>query len=146
MANQLNKKSTYSIGELINEVNKQYEGLFEIPDSELTIGDDRFFNLLEIKYKENENVLVLSSLEQEQDYFVVGPDEVKWTDNWSGEDERIYRGNVQDEFQISFEEEIFQVNANDLEFSKKRTSPVFEIDMDTPNKHTNRSNSHGLER
>ena len=146
MDNRLNKKPTYSIGKLINEVNKQSEGLFEIPDSELTIGDDRFFNLLEVKYKENEKVLVLSSLEQEQDYFVVGPNEVKWTDNWSGEDERIYRGNVQDEFQISFEEEVFQVNANDLEFSKKTTSPVFEIDMDIPNKHTNRSNSYGLER
>lgn len=78
-----------------------------------------FFYLLEIEHKENEKVLVLSFLEQEQDYFVVGPNEVKWTDNWSGEDERIYKGNVQDEFQISFEEETFEVNANDLKFSKK---------------------------
>ena len=43
MANTSNAKQTYSIGYLVNEINKQYEGLFEIPDSELTIGDGRFF-------------------------------------------------------------------------------------------------------
>ena len=146
MENEPKTGRTYSLEQLINAVNEEYEGLFRVPNSELTIGDKRFFNLLEINHEKNEKVLVLSTLENEQDYLVVGSNQVKWTDNWSGEDERIYRGNVQDQFLISFEEEVFIVNAEGLEFSKRKTSPIFEIDMDTPKEHTDHTSSFELER
>ena len=51
MANTSNAKQTYSIGNLVNEVNKQYEGLFEIPDSELTIGTIVFLICLRLSIK-----------------------------------------------------------------------------------------------
>ena len=92
-------------------------------------------------------MLVLSSLEYEQDYFIVGPNVVKWTDNWSGEDERIYEGNIQDDFKISFEEEVFKVNSNNLEIVSKNNqlkAPVVQIDMGTATEQTNKANSHEL--
>lgn len=147
MNNEPNTTATYSLRELVDGVSNQYEGLFEIPNSELTVGDDRFFNLLEINHQENEKILVLSTLEKEQDYLVVGPNEVQWTDNWSGEDKRIYKGNnVQDNFKISFDEETFQVHPNDLEFSKKPSAPVFEIDMGVTNVVSTEANSNELNR
>lgn len=60
----MENESTYSLRELITAVNREYEGLFEIPNSTLSIGDERFFNLLDIEHQENEQVLVLSALEQ----------------------------------------------------------------------------------
>lgn len=145
MANEINSKQNYSIEELVKAVNKQEDGLYKIPNSELTIADNRYFNQLDMKHQEDEKVLVLSAMEHEQDYFIVGSNEVKWTDNWSGEDEKIYRGNVKDQFIFSFDEEVFHVNTEGLVIEKKVSSPVFEIAMDTPN-HDSRSNSKELER
>ncbi|EOH86330.1 hypothetical protein [Enterococcus pallens] len=140
-------KSTYSMGELVAAVNKQEQGLFQIPNSELTVADARFFDLLDVEHQANEKVLVLSSLEHEQDYFIVGSNVVKWTDNWSGEDERIYEGNVQDDFEISFEGEVFKVNSKNLELVIKNNqlkAPVVQIDMGTVNEQTNKANSQEL--
>lgn len=119
---------TFTLGELVKIVNEQEDGFYQFQSSGLTIADDRFYNRLEIDHQANERVLVLSTLEQEKDIFVVGPNEVKWTDNWSGEDERIYKGDVLNKFEITFAEEMFDVNKNDLELSTKMTSPVVEID------------------
>ena len=144
----MENESTYSLRELITAVNREYEGLFETPNSSLSIGDERFFNLLDIEHQENEQVLVLSALEQEQDYLVIGPNEVRWTDNWSGEDERIYKGNVQDNLEFSFDEDVFVVNGKNLQFSKQSgqlKAPIVQIDMKMNNP-TDRSNTHELGR
>lgn len=142
-------KQTYTLGELVKAVEQREDGFYQIPNSELSIADDRFFDRLDIKHQNNEKVLVLSMLEQEKDYFVVGPDEVKWTDNWSGEDERIYQGNVMKDFEISFDEETFKVNGNDLQFSKvsqQIEAPVVQIGVKNTSAQTSRSNSLELDR
>lgn len=142
-------KQTYTLGELVKAVEQREDGFYQIPNSELSIADDRFFDRLDIKQQNNEKVLVLSMLEQEKDYFVVGPDEVKWTDNWSGEDERIYQGNVMKDFEISFDEETFKVNGNDLQFSKvsqQIEAPVVQIGVKNTSAQTSRSNSLELDR
>ncbi|MFQ7233357.1 MAG: hypothetical protein ACLRPU_00675 [Enterococcus hulanensis] len=139
----------YSLKQLINAVNEREDGFYQIPDSELSIADNRFFNSLDIEHEDNEKVLILSMLELEKDYLLVGPDVVKWTDNWSGEGERIYQGNVMENFEISFDEESFKVNRNDLQFSKKSQqieAPTVQIGMKNTNAQTSRANSHELDR
>lgn len=143
------EKHTYTLGELVKAVEHREDGFYQIPNSELSIADDRFFDRLDIKHQNNEKVLVLSMLEQEKDYFVVAPDEVKWTDTWSGEDERIYKGNVMKDFEISFDEETFKVNGNDLRFSKvsqQIEAPVVQIGVKNTSTQTSRSNSMELDR
>lgn len=140
---------TYSLKQLINAVNEREDGFYQIPNSEFSIADDRFFDRLDIKHQNDEKVLVLSMLEPEKDYFVVGPDEVKWTDNWSGENERIYKGNVMKDFEISFDEETFKVNGNGLQFSKipqQIEAPVVQIGVKNTSAQTSRSNSIELDR
>lgn len=142
-------KQTYTLNELVKAVEQREDGFYQIPNSELSIADDRFFDRLDIKHQNNEKVLVLSMLEQEKDYFVVAHDEVKWTDNWSGEDERIYKGNVMKDFEISFDEETFKVNGNDLQFSKvshQIEAPVVQIGVKNTSAQTSRSNSLELDR
>ncbi|EOI51485.1 hypothetical protein [Enterococcus gilvus] len=143
------EKQTYTLGELINAVGQREDGFYQIPSSELSIADNRFFDRLDIKHQDNEKVFVLSTLEFEKDYLVVGPDEVKWIDNWSGEEERVYKGTVMESFEISFDEESFKVNGKDLQFSKKSQqieAPTVQIGMKNTNTQTNRTNSHELDR
>lgn len=68
---------------------------------------------------------------------------MRWTDNWSGEDERIYKGNVQDNLEFSFDEDVFVVNGKNLQFSKQSgqlKAPIVQIDMKMNNP-TDQSNT-----
>ncbi|MBO0455789.1 hypothetical protein JZO77_03425 [Enterococcus hulanensis] len=143
------ENQTYTLGELVNAVGQREDGFYQIPNSELSIADNRFFDRLDIKHQDNEKVLVLSMLEHEKDYLIVGPDEVKWTDTWSGEDERIYKGDVMEKFEITFDEETFKVNSNDLQFSPKSQQiegPIVQIGKRNSSTQASRSHSQGLDR
>lgn len=146
MENEIEYRPTFTLGELVNSVNEKEDGFYQIPSSELSVADDRYFDLLNIEHNENEKVLVLSTLEQEKDIFVVGPNEVKWSDNWSGEEERVFKGDVHDKFEITFDDEMFDVNTNDLQVVKQMEAPVVELDIKSPMEQPSRSNFFGLER
>lgn len=146
MDNEVDWQPTFTLGELVKSVNEQENGLYQIPNSELTVADDRYFDLLNIEHSVNEKVLVLSTLEHEKDIFVVGPNEVKWSDNWSGEDDRVFKGDVHDKFKITFDDEMFDVNTNDLQFVKQMEAPVVELDIKSPMEQPTRSSFFGLDR
>ncbi|WP_427814939.1 hypothetical protein ACQKTA_13410 (plasmid) [Enterococcus sp. 22-H-5-01] len=125
---------TYTLNEMIRNVQKQHNGLFRVPNSELTIADTRYFDSLDFKNEQAKNIVILSNLETEKDFLLVKNDEVIWRDNWSGEDDRIYRGDVLNKFKVAFDKETFLIHADGLKNEKMQQSikaPTVQIHMNT---------------
>ena len=79
-------KPEYTLGQLKILVNQSEDGLFRVPDSKMTVADERYFNKIQIE--SDEQIICISTLETEGDYFIFTDTFVTWIDNWSGEDER----------------------------------------------------------
>lgn len=105
-------KPEYTLGQLKNLVNQSEDGLFRVPDSEMTVADERYFNKIQIE--SDEQIICISTLEPECDYFIFTDTFVTWIDNWSGEDDRVYKGEVLKQLKFSFGEESFEVENKGL--------------------------------
>lgn len=105
-------KPEYTLGQLKNLVNQSVDGLFRVPDSEMTVADERYFNKIQIE--SDEQIICISTLEPECDYFIFTDTFVTWIDNWSGEDDRIYKGEVLKQLKFNFGEESFEVEKGKL--------------------------------
>lgn len=89
----------YTLGELKRYVDQSEDGLFEIPETRMTVADQRYFDQLEMS--EKTQILCVSSLETECDYFILTDnDTVIWKDNWLGEEDRIYKGKVFEQMKL----------------------------------------------
>ncbi|EGO9937635.1 hypothetical protein IDD99_002672 [Enterococcus faecium] len=105
-------KPEYTLGQLKNLVNQSEDGLFRVPDSEMTVADERYFNKIQIE--SDEQIICISTLEPECDYFIFTDTFVTWVDNWSGEGERIYKGEVLNHLKFKIFEESFEMVSNGL--------------------------------
>ncbi|HCD9886084.1 MULTISPECIES: hypothetical protein [Enterococcus] len=111
-------KPEYTLGQLKNLVNQSEDGLFRVPDSEMTVADERYFNKIQIE--SDEQIICISTLEPECDYFIFTDTFVTWIDNWSGEDDRVYKGEVLKQLKFSFGEETFEVEKGKLVKQEKK--------------------------
>lgn len=103
----------YTLGELKRYVDQSEDGLFEIPETRMTVADQRYFDQLEMS--EEIQILCVFFLETECDYFILTDnDTVIWRDNWSGEEDRIYKGEVFEQIKFQFFEESFETMTNEL--------------------------------
>ena len=105
-------KPGYTLGQLKNLVNQSVDGLFRVSDSEMTVADERYFNKIQIE--SDEQIICITTLETECDYFIFTDTFVTWIDNWSGEDELIYKGEVLNQLKFKFFEESFEMVSNGL--------------------------------
>ncbi|MCC9082641.1 hypothetical protein LOS20_16190 [Enterococcus faecium] len=120
-------KPEYTLGQLKNLVNQSEDGLFRVPDSEMTVADERYFNKIQIE--SDEQIICISTLELECDYFIFTDTFVTWIDNRSGEDERIYKGEVLNHLKFKFFEESFEMVSNGLIIQAK--SMMMKENMNT---------------
>jgi hypothetical protein len=97
-------KPEYTLGQLKNLVNQSEDGLFRVPDSKMTVADERYFNKIQIE--SDEQIICISTLEPECDYFIFTDTFVTWIDNWSGE--------VLNHLKFKFFEESFEMVSNGL--------------------------------
>lgn len=111
-------KPEYTLGQLKNLVNQSEDGLFRVPDSEMTVADERYFNKIQIE--SDEQIICISTLEPECDYFIFIDTFVTWIDNWSGENARIYKGEVLQQLKFNFGEESFEVEKGKLVKQEKK--------------------------
>lgn len=119
----------FTLGELKQSVEQSEDGLFKIPETQMTVADHRYFN--QLKVPDKSQILCVSSLDAEYDYFILtGDDTVTWRDNWSGEEDRIYKGEILDHMKFKFFEESFEMMSNGLTFQVQSTEYNGEIEYE----------------
>ncbi|EMF0094500.1 hypothetical protein D3I69_RS11675 [Enterococcus hirae] len=127
-------KESYSIKEILSKLEATEDGIWLIPNSDVTIVDERDLEEFELPESlETSKVICFWTTDEIRNYFSITNNKIVWFDNVLSEDATVFKGNIKEEIEIIIDEQTFQVKVlsdNILKYEDQNFYQDIGIDRD----------------
>ncbi|EMF0100041.1 hypothetical protein O5W18_002770 [Enterococcus hirae] len=127
-------QETYSIKEILRKLEATEDGIWLIPNSDVTIVDERDLEEFELPESlETLKVICFWTTDEIRNYFSITNNKIVWFDNVLSEDATVFKGNIKEEIEIIIDEQTFQVKVlsdNILKYEDQNFYQDIGIDRD----------------
>ncbi|EOS7974821.1 hypothetical protein DZ775_RS13970, partial [Enterococcus hirae] len=123
-----------SIKEILRKLEATEDGIWLIPNSDVTIVDERDLEEFELPESlETLKVICFWTTDEIRNYFSITNNKIVWFDNVLSEDATVFKGNIKEEIEIIIDEQTFQVKVlsdNILKYEDQNFYQDIGIDRD----------------
>ncbi|EPI5828762.1 hypothetical protein ACS8GA_002603 [Enterococcus hirae] len=127
-------QETYSIKEILRKLEATEDGIWLIPNSDVTIVDERDLEEFELPESlETLKVICFWTTDEIRNYFSITNNKIVWFDNVLSEDATVFKANIKEEIEIIIDEQTFQVKVlsdNILKYEDQNFYQDIGIDRD----------------
>lgn len=127
-------KESYLIKEILSKLEATEDGIWLIPNSDVTIVDERDLEEFELPESlETSKFICFWTTDEFRNYFSITDNKIVWFDNVLSEDATVFKGNIKEEIEIIIDEQTFQVKVlsdNILKYEDQNFYQDIGIDRD----------------